>query len=194
MSTKKTATANKSLVNSEGIGNIAFGLGASVGRSGPFPFKLELPTDEGPKTATFWLYPWNHRITATLSEIGVSTSMNLKTEHEIKEQNVASAPLLLDKEKGWENLFRVDGTEYVYEIPTEDNEATLDDPRTVLALDAPAIFAKLKSHAMGLTIQFRKIDSGNSKSSSGGPSKAKAKAKPKQRRASSKRASANKAK
>ena len=47
--------------------DVPFGLGIAVGKPGPFPYRLRLPTAKGPKVATFWQHPssWRHSIASS---------------------------------------------------------------------------------------------------------------------------------
>lgn len=170
------------------------GLGPSVGRSGPFPVKVDLPTKNGNREATVFCHPWDQVIMDELEELGVSTNVFEKDEKLVRAQNRVLAVLLIDKEKGWKNLVRYEGDEFEYVIPSDEDEANEEDCRVMLADRAAKFFGTIKGKCFALCSTIKIEKTKNSGGSSGTTSTRQSKAKPKRRRASSKRTSASKAK
>lgn len=175
------------------IPKLVVGLGPSVGRSGPFPVKIELPTKDGNREAVFSAHPWDQIVMDHLEEFGVSTNVFEKDPQKVRAQNRVLAVLLIDKDEGWANLIRYEGDEFKYVIPSEEIEATERDCRVMLADGASKLFCNLKGRCYGLCAAIRVENEKNSGSSSGTTSTRQSKAKPKRRRANSKRATGSKA-
>jgi len=176
------------------IPKLVVGLGPSVGRSGPFPVEIDVPTKDGPKMATFYGYAFDQNVLDELEELGVSTNVFEQDQSKLRAQNRCLPVLLIDKDRGWKDLFRWDGDEFEYVIPDDETEGTAEDCRVMLATGAVKLFGTFKGKCYALCTAINVENEKNSESSSATTSTRQAKAKPKRRRASSKKSSAPKAK
>jgi hypothetical protein len=165
-------TNSKTNFNPEQVFDSPFALGNAIGESGPFPYKLRMPVndldpDDYP-VATFWVYPWNLDVSEAIAKTGANPDPAIKDHGAIARQNRVSAPLIIDKRKGWSNLFRADGTEFKYQPCSKDDEGTEKDPRVQLA-KAGGLFGLVKGHTIMLAVEFRAVIEGNFASSSAKP-------------------------
>lgn len=135
------------------------GLGRAVGRSGSFPCPLRIPVDgiEDPNdfpVAIFHLHPWDFGIVEELTRAGVAPLPNVVDALELTKQGVEVAVRIIDREKGWENLPRFDGSKWVYKAPTDEQVGTDDDLRVQLSYIG-SFFNSVKS--LSVALAFEKV-------------------------------------
>jgi hypothetical protein len=80
-----------------------------------------------------------------------------------------SGPLgIIDRERGWESLKRIDGSEWQYRAPAADEVGTTADPRVMLARVFPSLVDMLAFSCERANLEFRQAAEGNSASLSDG--------------------------
>jgi len=145
-----------------------FGIGEAVGRPDPVPFRLRMPVkgrtpDEYP-VAVFWLHPWDLGVSAALADAGVASDPTVEGSDAIYRQNREIVKLIVDAERGWETLYRVDGSEWKYVPP--DGPDDPNDVRLELAKSG-ALMGPIKVRSISITLTMRASIEGNSGRSSG---------------------------
>jgi hypothetical protein len=139
-----------------------WGLGEAVGVPGPFPYRLRLPVQNAdPAEATFWLHPYHLGLAGKLKEAGANPDLTVSDQAELEVQHRVLAPLIIDRKKGWDNLIRLNGTEWVYQPPGDDVDGGPLDPRVQLSQVA-WLFNLLKAEATRLTVRMKEVLEGNS--------------------------------
>ena len=146
-----------------------FALGEAVGKSGSFPAQLRMPVD-GLKEkdwpiATFWLFPWDLAVAERLHAKDVAPLPNVADPVEMARQGVEVAQIIIDRNKGWENLIRFDGSEFKYKVPTDDEIGTDKDVRVQLSR-VGGFFGLVKGKSVGLAFQAAQDIEKNSATSS----------------------------
>jgi len=146
---------------------IALGIGAGKGE--PFPYRLRLPIEGKQKSewpvATFWLHPLTLGVASLLDEKGIDPNPAITEMGMLMKQNREYSQHLVDKGKGWSNLYRVDGSKWDYEACSKEHDGTKRDPRVQLA-ELGALFGLLKARCISAAVTINNVAEGNSDSSS----------------------------
>lgn len=160
--------ADKTPKNAEPVesGNrvVKLAIGKSAIRADSVPVKYDMPTEIGTIVATVWQFPWSLDVTCDLDEAEISTDIVEKDTAKIRAQNIFLAAFLIDKDKGWENLPRVDGSLIPFTPPNAEIEATAEDCRVQLSVQAPSMMAAIKEESLALVACMTRADRKNLKS------------------------------
>jgi hypothetical protein len=133
-----------------------------------------MPTADGGRDATFHVLPWDDQLRDQLREAGLPPmpffEQDAAATAEERRQlwlshSIMAAVGILDPDKAWEGLYKVDGTELPYEPPDEATAGTAADPRCVLALEYVSLFGGLKTFSFNLVHALLAEREGNSGSS-----------------------------
>lgn len=151
------------------------GIGEAVGTGDPVPYRLRMPVRGKDKkewpVAKIWLHPFDLSVAAKLQAQGINPDPSISDLGDIAKQNRGLSQLIIDKSRGWENLVRVDGSEWKYVPCTRDENGTDADPRVRLA-HLGAMFGIIKARAISIAFTLSSEIEGNSESSSGTPTDA----------------------
>jgi hypothetical protein len=132
---KRTKTTEDIAAAAARVGEVAqapFALPNHAGIDGPFPIEIDLPTVKGYERATFWVdRVWDAELGRMMVEAGVSESFNPDKE-DVVAQHRWIAVNVLNKKKAWENFVRMNGTEWKYIAPKEEDIGSDKDPRIQL--------------------------------------------------------------
>lgn len=176
---------------------LATGLSAMAARSEPQPIEVEMPTDNGPAVAVFYVHPIDLGDLATLRDLGYPAEIfrrELDPDGKARLVDPIPDPVdrlrrnlalitacgpgdpipagILDRERGWTNLRRTDGSEWAYRVPAEGEIGSPADDRVRLARIYPYLVDALVGHAAMANLEWRARVEGNSATSSAGTTRA----------------------
>ena len=169
------------------------GLSPLAAQSSPAVLEFELPTDAGPAVARVYYHPIDLADLATLREAGFPAEL-FRREVDANGKATMVDPVpdpldrfrrnlalitacgpgdpepagIIDRERGWENLRRTDGTEWVYRVPKLEEVGTRADDRVRLAQIYPFLVDAVVVSAALANLEHRARVEGNSATSSGG--------------------------